>query len=252
MTNITDIRFIDIETVPVPVNTKDERTVRLLKRRYEKEVASLHTGFRVEDVTVDMVTRYLAEFGGLSSEFGKIVSFSSGHINSSGELHIHSWASELEHEILDMIVKVTTSPKFQPNGILCAHNGREFDFPYIFRRLLVHGIDVPYVLDVRNKKPWEITNLDTMQLYAGGQFNHRASLDLLSYMFGLPSPKTELSGSAVGGVYYGTLPGYENMPLAERLSKISHYCSRDVSTLANVYLKMCQKEAIPESRVYYH
>lgn len=252
MTNIADIRFIDIETVPLQVNIKDERVVRLLKRRYEKEVAALHSVSLPEDVTIDMVTRYLAEFGGFSSEFGKIVSFSCGHLNAAGELHIHSWTSEDEREILDMIVKITTSPKFQPNGILCAHNGKEFDFPYIFRRLLVHGMDIPYVLDIRNKKPWEITNLDTMQLYAGGQFNHRASLDLLAYMFGLPSPKTELSGADVGGVYYGTLPGYENMPIAERLARISHYCSRDVTTLANVYLKICVKDAIPDGRIFYH
>ena len=117
---------------------------------------------------------------------------------------------------------------FRSNLLLCAHNGKEFDFPYLARRMMIHQIELPKILKMHGKKPWEIPHLDTMDLWKFGDYKHYTSLDLLAHIFGLPSPKDDMDGSEVSKVYYQE----------KNLERIKSYCETDVITLINVFRKM--------------
>lgn len=110
---------------------------------------------------------------------------------------------------------------------LCAHNGKEFDFPYIARRGIVHRLPLPTILQTAGCKPWEVRHLDTMELWRFGDYKSYTSLDLLAHIFQIPSPKNEISGKDVYKVYY----------LEQDLEKIATYCKKDVLTLINIYLR---------------
>jgi len=125
------------------------------------------------------------------------------------------------------------------NYMLCAHNGKEFDFPFIGRRTLINGLQLPSQLDIAGKKPWEILHLDTMELWKFGDYKHFTSLDLLAHVFNIPSPKQDLDGSMVAKTYYE-----EN-----DLNKIKEYCQNDVITIAQLLLKYKGKEIIEKSNI---
>jgi len=110
--------------------------------------------------------------------------------------------------------------------ILCAHNGKEFDFPYICRRLLLNRLPLPSILDLAGKKPWDIPHLDTMELWKFGDYKHYTSLKLLARIFGIPTPKDDIDGSQVRSVYYEE----------KNINRITHYCQKDVATVAQIFL----------------
>jgi len=110
---------------------------------------------------------------------------------------------------------------------LCAHNGKEFDFPYIARRMLINGIKIPAILDVAGKKPWEVMFLDTMELWKFGDYKNYTSLNLLTHVFNIPTPKDDIDGSMVADVYWNN----------KDLPRIVKYCEKDVIAIAQVLLK---------------
>ena len=110
---------------------------------------------------------------------------------------------------------------------LCAHNGKEFDFPYIARRMLVNDIRIPDILDVSGKKPWEVRFLDTMELWKFGDNKHYTSLNLLTHIFGIPSPKDDIDGSQVAECYY----------LQNDLNRIATYCAKDTLAVAQLFMR---------------
>ena len=110
---------------------------------------------------------------------------------------------------------------------MCAHNGKEFDFPFLGRRILINNMELPYALDIAGKKPWEVKHLDTMELWKFGDYKHYTSVDLLSHVLGIPSPKNDITGADVSRVYYED----------EDLEKIVHYCEGDVVTIARLMQK---------------
>ena len=112
--------------------------------------------------------------------------------------------------------------------ILCAHNGKEFDFPYLCRRMLIQGIALPEPLQLAGKKPWEIRHLDTMELWRFGDYKYYTRLELLAAAFGIPSSKEGIDGSEVNPTYYRE----------KNLEKIKNYCLRDVEVTARIYLAM--------------
>ena len=120
---------------------------------------------------------------------------------------------------------------------LCAHNGQEFDYPWIARRMLVHGLPLPRILDVAGAKPWEVkdTLIDTLQLWKFGDFKHYTSLALLCALFGIPTPKDDIDGSQVARVYYEE----------DDLDRIVRYCEKDTLAVANLFLKYKGLEIIP-------
>ncbi|MEM9078263.1 MAG: ribonuclease H-like domain-containing protein, partial [Bacteroidota bacterium] len=127
----------------------------------------------------------------------------------------------------------------QAKHLLCAHNGKEFDFPYIARRMVINGLNLPYKLDLFGKKPWEVPHLDTMELWKFGDYKHYTSLKLLAHILGIPSPKEDMDGSMVQSVYYE-----EN-----DLDRIISYCELDVVTTAQVFLRLRNDELLRENEI---
>jgi DNA polymerase elongation subunit (family B) len=129
--------------------------------------------------------------------------------------------------------------KADPKTKLCAHNGKEFDFPYLSRRMLVNSITLPSLLHLSGAKKWEVPHLDTMEMWKFGDYKHYTSLDLLLALFNIPSSKSEMDGSKVNGVYYQE----------KDLKKIATYCVSDVVAIAQLYLKMKNLPLIEERNI---
>ena len=168
---------------------------------------------------------------GIYSEFGKIVTIAVGYFHFDNEeniqLRIKAFSSDDEVKILKDFSKLLEE-SFPPSIKLCAHNGKEFDFPYIARRMVIQGIELPKPLQMSGKKPWEIPHLDTLELWKFGDYKHFTSLDLLAHILGIPSSKSDIDGSQVNEVYYKE----------KNLDRITEYCKRDVAVLAQVFLKL--------------
>jgi uncharacterized protein YprB with RNaseH-like and TPR domain len=120
------------------------------------------------------------------------------------------------------------------NIFLCAHNGKEFDFPYIARRLLVNGIPLPKILEVAGKKPWEVNFIDTLELWKFGDHKHYTSLELLTKIFGIQSPKDDIDGSMVADVYWKE----------RNLERIVKYCEKDVLAIVQLFRRYRGEELI--------
>lgn len=229
-----NVLFIDVETVP---QYKTYEAVPESKRKFWDHKASLLT--KTEEQTPET----LYERAGIYSEFGKIVCISSGFIKTiegNTELHVKSFYGHDERTILnqflEIILKLSKSPF---KWYLCAHNGKEFDFPYISRRLLVNGLNVPGILDVRGKYQKEIQLLDTMEMWKFGDYKSFASLDLLADIFNIDSPKDNMDGSKVYGEYYEK----------DNLEGIAKYCDKDVITLAQVFMRYKGEPSIPVANI---
>ncbi len=165
------------------------------------------------------------------AEFGKIIVIGLGLFFKDGDtikFKVKSLANDDEKQLLTDFVHVIR--KFdQDNLKLCGHNGKEFDFPYICRRLIVHGIEIPWALDLGGKKPWEVNHIDTMELWKFGDRKSFTSLKLLTDLLQIPSSKSDLDGSKVNDTYYNEKGG---------LKKIESYCRGDVVATAQLYLRL--------------
>lgn len=184
------------------------------------------------------------EKAGIFAEFGKIIAIAVGLIHTdednNNQIRIKCYYGHEENALLaDFGTMIQQG--FDPSKLyLCAHNGKEFDFPYISRRMLVNSISLPAVLDTGGKKPWEVHHLDTMELWKFGDRKNFTSLDLLAKLFGIKSSKTEdIDGSMVNHVYYE-----EN-----DIEKIAKYCQRDVAVLAQLYMKLNGLPLVAENNI---
>lgn len=165
---------------------------------------------------------------GIWAEFGKIVCISVGIFTSGPQgtgLRIKSFASQDEPELLHGFIDLL---KKQPaNLLLCAHNGKEFDFPFLCRRMLINCMDIPVQLQINGKKPWEINHLDTLDMWKFGDYKNYTSLNLLAAVFNIPTPKDDINGADVYRVFW-----QEN-----DLERIKVYCQKDVITTAQLLLR---------------
>jgi len=172
-----------------------------------------------------------AEFyarGGILAEFGKVICISVGIFSNKTKdlsLRVKSFYGDEEKEVLRSFIALLNTQA--DTLILCAHNGKEFDFPYLCRRILINGLPIPTQLNLHGKKPWEIMHLDTMDLWKFGDFKNYTSLNLLAAVFNIPSPKDDIDGSMVNEVYWK-----EN-----DLERIRTYCEKDVITTARILLR---------------
>ncbi len=218
--DLQNILFLDIETIPQHEhwNNLAEETQELytLKTQYQRK----------EEFTAE-------EFyhkAGIWAEFGKIICISVGYFvirEGAYELRITSFANDDEEKIL-LDFKTLLDTHFNlKKHILCAHNGKEFDFPYIARRMIVNKIQLPEKLNLFGKKPWEIPHIDTMELWKFGDYKHYTSLKLLTHILGVPSPKQDINGSEVANVYYKE----QNLP------RITNYCEQDTIAIAQLLLR---------------
>jgi 3'-5' exonuclease len=220
---LRDIVFLDIETVAQHHNfdSLDER----LKVQWSRKASFLKKDPGQTDQSA------YQEKAGIYAEFGKIVCIAVGKFaeNESGDLVLRTKAycshdeSELLTEFKAMVEKLDAGTvKF------CAHNGKEFDYPYLCRRLLVNHLGIPAALNLMGKRPWEVQHLDTLEMWKFGDYKHYTSLDLLAAIFNIPSSKLDMDGSQVNAVYH----------IDHNLVKIKDYCLRDIVVLSQLYLKL--------------
>jgi DNA polymerase elongation subunit (family B) len=165
------------------------------------------------------------------AEFGKIICISCGVLSGSPidrKLLLKSFFGDDEKEILGQFSDLLQKWTAEGQKHLCAHNGKDFDFPYLCRRMTIHGMKLPVVLNLSGKKPWEVPHIDTMELWKFGEYKSFVSLNLLAHTLGIPTPKDDIDGSQVGEVYW----------VQKDLPRIVTYCQKDVATVAQVYLRM--------------
>lgn len=216
---LNKILFLDIETVPQYASFK--KVPKLFKPLWEAKAETLDK----EQTPEELYPR-----AGIYAEFGKIICISVGFVyNGDGKnvLRLKSFFGDDERDILLRFFDLLNTKFHSQNHYLCGHNGKEFDFPYIARRAVVHRLKLPNILDVAGCKPWEVRHLDTMDLWRFGDYKHFTSLNLLAAIFDIPSPKDDISGKDVYKVYYQE----------KDLPRIVTYCQKDVITLVQIYLR---------------
>lgn len=221
---IEKVLFLDIETVPQVASW--EQLSEPEKKLWDKKTQHQ----RKEDYSAE---EFYSERGGIMAEFGKIICISVGKIEKNGALWIKSFYGDDEKSLLEEFGAIFNRPKLR-DVVLCAHNGKEFDFPWIARRFLINGMQPPVSFQLYGKKPWEIPHLDTLELWKFGDWKSYVSLELLAHLFGVPTPKDDIDGSMVSSIYY----------IEKDLFRIVKYCEKDVLTLANVFRRMRQEELL--------
>ncbi|GFD71768.1 3'-5' exonuclease [Tenacibaculum sp. SSH1-16] len=227
--NLQNILFLDIETVP-EVELFADLSPEM------KELYALKTQYQRKD---EFTPEEFYHRAGIWAEFGKIICISVGYfVERKGEnqLRVTSFYGDNEHKLLVDFKNLLDTHFNHPNHLLCAHNGKEFDFPYIARRMIINQIELPNKLNLFGKKPWEIPHLDTMDLWKFGDYKHYTSLKLLTTILGIPSPKQDIDGSEVANVYYQE----------KNLSRIVEYCERDTVAVAQLLLRFLNKPMVEE------
>ncbi|QQL50932.1 3'-5' exonuclease [Mucilaginibacter ginkgonis] len=224
--DLHNLLVLDIETVPqyashdeVPDNFKELWAKKTVYQRKEETPEDYY------------------RMAGVLSEFGKIICISVGFFTLNNGFRVKSFAGHDEKELLINFADMLN--KQSPNLMLCGHNAKEFDFPYICRRMLINGVRLPVQLQLNGKKPWEINHLDTMELWKCGDYKNFTSLNLLTAIFNIPTPKDDIDGSQVGYVYW----------VENRLDRICAYCQKDVIATAQLVKRFRFEELIPEENV---
>ncbi|PID87842.1 MAG: 3'-5' exonuclease [Bacteroidia bacterium] len=226
----TQILFLDIETV-TGESTFDRLSERM-QNLWKKKAAPL-----TRDAEEDPETLY--NRAAIYAEFGKIVCISVGFLAKDRTLRLKSFCGKNEKKILTEFSLLLNTHYNDDQKYLCAHNGKEFDYPYIARRMLINGIPLPRLLNISGKKPWEVRHLDTMEMWKFGDFKSYTSLELLTEIFGIPSPKTDIDGSQVSEIFWQQ----------SDLKRITSYCEKDVTAVVQLYLSYRNKELIPEEKI---
>ena len=227
-----NIIFIDIETVP-QYSSYSELSPR------EKKLWDKKAGFikKNEESETELYQK-----AGIYAEFGKIICISAAvkkKQNNEEIIRIKSFYGEDEKQLLEQFTQMITDYEKKQQVILCAHNGKEFDFPYIARRLLINGIKLPDAFQMAGKKPWEIVHIDTMELWRFGDYKSYTSLELLTSVFDIPSPKNDIDGSMVAKVYYED----------QDLNRIRDYCQNDVIAIIQLLNRYEGKSLISEENI---
>jgi hypothetical protein len=229
------VLFLDIETVPQTYRflDLDEESKHLFesKTKYQQN----------EDKSFEQLYN---EKGSILAEFGKIACISVGFVRDTStgrQVRMKSYYHDDEETLLKQFKGLLEEHYNTPYHILCGHNAKEFDFPYICRRMLINGIKLPTILDIAGKKPWEISHLDTMELWKFGDYKAYTSLALLCHVFKIPTPKDDITGADVARVYYE-----EN-----DLERIKVYCEKDVVALIQLFLRMRGDALVEEGEIQF-
>lgn len=230
--NLTQILFLDIETVPLHASytelSQEEQSLWEEKTRFQRQ----------DQITAED----FYERAGILAEFGKIVCISVGYFSfRAGErqFRVRSFVGD-EFRILQDFSGLLQTYFSQSNKLLCAHNGKEFDFPFIARRMIINGLPLPEILNLFGRKPWEVAHLDTLELWKFGDYKHYTSLQLLAYILGVPSPKEDIKGSDVRNVFY----------LDNDIERIRTYCEKDTITVAQILLRLRNEPLLTSDEIY--
>lgn len=229
--NLENILFLDIETVPETESFSDLDTIKQelwdAKSRYQRK----------EEFSADE----FYDRAGIWAEFGKIICISVGYFKMQGDIRTFRVTSFYgdEIKILKDFKNLLISHFSGNKHLLCAHNGKEFDFPYIARRMIIHNIELPYKLNLFGKKPWEVPHLDTLELWKFGDYKTYTSLKLLTNVLGIPSPKDDIDGSEVYRVYYED----------KDIDRIITYCEKDTIAVAQIFLRLRGDELLHDNEI---
>jgi DNA polymerase elongation subunit (family B) len=204
--------IIDVETVPGYPDYKSLPEPD--KKHWDRKSFHIQAGQQSAEA--------LYQRAGIYAEFGKVICISAGR-TSGDNFSITSFSGANEALILCQFISYLKKHS-RPSTLLCAHNGKEFDFPYLGRRILINRLPLPSILDLAGKKPWEVKHLDTLELWKFGDYKHYTSLDLLTHLFGISSPKQEIDGSKIAGLWWGE----------RNIKKIRAYCEQDVLAVMNI------------------
>lgn len=220
------IMFIDIETVPV---TRDFNTLtQRLQLEWEKKARLI----RREGTLDTPLAELFSDKAGVYSEFARVICISIGSLHQAADgwkLRLKSVTGDDEQQVLsDFSNIISRFTAYNSQTIFCGHNIREFDIPFLCRRMLVNNIPIPNCMNMSGKKPWENPHLDTLELWKFGDYKNYTSLALLAEILGIPSPKDDIDGSMVADVYYNT----------GDLPRIARYCMQDVATAARVFFRL--------------
>jgi uncharacterized protein YprB with RNaseH-like and TPR domain len=230
-TPLNNILFLDIETVPEQEQydqlDPDMRQLWEQKTQYQRK----------EDVSGED----FYERAGIWAEFGKIITISVGYFVNKADIRnfrvTSFWGDE--KKILNDFSNLLNTHFNGAQHLLCGHNAKEFDIPFIARRMIINGIALPNKLDLFGKKPWEVPHLDTLELWKFGDFKHFTSLKLLTKVLGVPSPKDDIDGSEVARVFYEE----------KDIDRIITYCEKDVIAVAQIFLRFRREELLIEDEI---
>ena len=228
---LKNLLFLDIETVPENENydelSEEKKKLWELKTQYQRKEE-----FNAEE---------FYDRAGIWAEFGRIICISVGYFAFKGEersFRLKTFCGG-ERELLNEFKDLLENHFGRPQHLLCAHNGKEFDFPYIARRMLIHNMELPDKLNLFGKKPWEVPHLDTLELWKFGDYKHYTSLRLLCNVLNIPSPKDDIEGSQVRDVFYKE----------KDVLRINSYCEKDVLAIAQILLKFRQEPLLEPEEI---
>ncbi|WP_298781264.1 3'-5' exonuclease [uncultured Polaribacter sp.] len=231
-TKLKDILFLDIETVP------EKENWNLLSKKTQQLFEQKTLYQRKEEFT----TEEFYKKAGIWAEFGKIICISIGYfveIESKRQFRVTSFYGDDEYQLLHDFKILLDKHFAKKSNVLCAHNGKEFDFPFIARRMIIHKIELPKKLNLFGKKPWEIPHLDTLELWKFGDYKHYTSLKLLTFILGIPSPKDDIDGSEVAAVFYKE----------KNIQRIVNYCEKDTVAVAQILLRFNNDQLLKKENI---
>lgn len=229
--NLNNILFLDIETVPevADFNELDSDMQALYEQKTQYQ--------RKDDFTAEE----FYDRAGIWAEFGKIVCISVGYFVIKGDIRnfrVTSFFGE-EPKLLKDFNNLLHNHFSGPQYVLCGHNAKEFDIPFLARRMIINQIPIPDKLNLFGKKPWEIPHLDTLELWKFGDYKHYTSLKLMCKALGIPSPKGDIDGSQVGHVYY----------VDKDIDRIVTYCEKDTIAVAQIFLRLRREDLLIEDEI---
>jgi len=228
---LENILFLDIETVPLFSDFSQLSDV-------EKQLWEQKTNYQRKD---EFTPEEFYDRAGIWAEFGKIICISVGYFVFKGDLRnfrVKTFHGE-EPLILKEFKTLLETHYNKPQHLLCAHNGKEFDFPYIARRMIINSIDIPFKLNLFGKKPWEIPHLDTLELWKFGDYKTFTSLKLMTHVLEIPSPKNDIEGSEVCGVFYKD----------HDIDRIIRYCEKDTVAVAQIILRLRNEDLLIDDEI---
>ena len=231
-TDLKKLLVVDIETVAqyATYNEVPDMWKELWAKKMQRELK--------EGLTADG----LYQRAGIYAEFGKIICICAGFFHDIGSglaFKVKAFYGDDEKQILTDFSELLNKNYNSPENVLCGHNSREFDFPYIARRSLANGLPIPSTLDNSGKKPWEVQHIDTLDLWKFGDYKNFSSLNLLAAVFGADSPKEDMDGSMVWSVYWQD----------KDIERIKNYCMRDVVTVAQILLRFKGENLLKEENI---
>jgi predicted PolB exonuclease-like 3'-5' exonuclease len=230
--------FIDIETVP---EQKKFEGLSAVKQGLWEQKSKYKRAYEAQNEKEISASEYYNR-AGIWAEFGKIICISVGFFNmekDSIEFRVKSFFGDNEKQLLIQFSKLLQTSFEKKHSLLCGHNIKEFDVPYIARRILINALPLPKSLNLMGKKPWEVPHLDTLELWKFGDYKHFTSLKLLTEILGIPSPKDDIDGSQVRDVYYND----------KDVKRIKIYCEKDVVAVAQVVLRLANRPLLTPKQI---